>query len=267
MADDVIERDPRIADLLEEFAPLRLDAKADWDDALQRAERSSGRGKHRRLLFPVIAAAVLVVVGGATAAGIRIWKGPSNPAAIDTTQAESLVRYRLRSSLSVWKAGDTIALWRMPQPDGSVCVFTALASPRPSAPAPGADRPNLASGGFCSPSGTVAPPDKAMGVMPSASLEGGVYRWLVAGEVNSESGIVKLELRSSSGTLPLAFENDWFLGELPTSNSTTELATGGPYVLVGYDEHGVKVARLDLNEWLTGDRDAALPNLRRNGTS
>ena len=104
------------------------------------------RRRSRRVLAAALGIAVLVIGGAATATGIRSW-GPSTPSAIDTKEATSLVQYTLTSDQPMWAKGDTIALWRLPQPDGSVCVFTALASPKPTAPGTGG--PNLGGGGFC----------------------------------------------------------------------------------------------------------------------
>src|SRR6266545_2958565 len=106
-------------------------------------DRSSSL-RRRRALVPALAVVVLAVAGAATAGGVHLWA--AGPSAIDTNQATSLVQYTLTDDLSLWKKGDTLAVWRLPQPDGSVCIFKALASPKPSAPGTG---PNPGGGGFC----------------------------------------------------------------------------------------------------------------------
>jgi len=273
---DVTDYDPRVNDMLERQVPLRLDAQADWAAALSKAEaedaresandgvaqRSDGGRNHhpygrlaewvglrmrsRRLLAPALVLVVLVVAGAATAAGVRWWSGPPTPSAIDTTEATKLVEYTLMADFSVWKAGDTIAIWRMPQPDGSVCTFRALASVKPSAP--GTDGPNPVGGGSCGMSGEQLSAGKPIGVSLSTTRQpSGGYSWLIDGTVSSGSGIARLELRSPTGRLPLAYSHGWFLGQLPPrSSSASDLPQGGPYVVVGYDSQGTAVERLDL---------------------
>jgi hypothetical protein len=70
--------------------------------------------------------------------------------------------------------------------------------------------------------------------------------WLVSGQVNPASGIAALELDSASGRLPLSFASGWFLAQLPSGGSGGKLPEGGPYVLVGRDDDGNVVARVDL---------------------
>jgi hypothetical protein len=259
---DVTDYDPRVNEVLDRQVPLRLDAQADWAGALHRAEtegRSNGGRKHgrlgewlaartrsRRLLVPVLGVALLVVGGAATAAGTYWWN--AGPSAIETNEATSLVEYTLSSDYSVWKKGQTIAIWHMPQSDGTLCVLTALASPKPSAP--GVNGPNPTGAGFCGSSErnqSTLPPGKPIGPLLGASLEPGGYRWLLRGNVRSDSGITRLELRAANGSLPIAFDQGWFLAQLPSSSSSTaELPAGGPYVLVGYDSDGKEIARVGL---------------------
>ncbi len=190
---DVTDYDARVKEMLERQVPLRLDAEADWAGALRKAEgaaecdrnhRPPGRlGEwlavrmgSRRLLAPALVVAVLVIAGAA-AAGVRLWSGPSS--AIDTTQATSLVEYTLTTDFSRWKAGDRIALWHLPQPDGSTCVMTALASPKPTAP--GTDDPNpLSGGGSCGNPGGQGPPGKPMTLQLATGRDSGLYyNWLI----------------------------------------------------------------------------------------
>lgn len=256
MGHDVTEYDPQVKEMLERHVPLRLDAQSDWAGAVHRAasERKPDRGRthavhgrlgewiavrrrSRRVVAAALGIAVLVIGGAATATGIRSW-GPSTPSAIDTKEATSLVQYTLTSDQPMWAKGDTIALWRLPQPDGSVCVFTALASPKPTAPGTGG--PNPGGGGFCNLSGSILQTGKLIGVEGSY---GGGYSPRVSGEVRSGSGIARLEFRWATGSVPLAYDNGWFLGELPVSS---ELAAEGPYLVVGYDTHGTVVAQRDI---------------------
>lgn len=253
---DVTDYDPRVNEILDRQVPLRLDAQADWAEALQRAESdrntdavSARRGRlgewlavrmrSRRLLAPALGIAVLVVAGAATATGVRWWSGPSSVSAIDTKEATSLVQYTLTASRSIWRKGDTVALWRLPQPDRSVCVSVALSSPKPTAP--GTNGQNPFGNGFCSRSGSMLIPDKPI----SASLSTGraPAGGLVFGEVRSGSGIVRVELRSANGSTPLAYSDGWYLGQLPPSTSSSELA-----IVVGYDSKGRVAGQFDLVE-------------------
>lgn len=270
MGHDVTNDDPRVREMLERHVPLRLDAQADWAGALHRAEGEgstdamhvrrgrlgrwlAARMRRRRLLAPALGIAVLVIAGAATAAGVHLWSGASSPSAIDTKEATSLVEYTLTSDYSVWTKGQTLAIWRVPQADGSVCVFRALASPKPTAPGTGG--PNPGGGGSCgSPQSHLATPERPINLSFGATLGPAGYSWLISGNVSSASGISKLELRSAVGVLPLAYEHGWFLGQLPSSTSSSELPQGGPYVVVGYDSQGKAVAHLDLQRALQGGR-------------
>jgi hypothetical protein len=252
---NVAEYDPVVREIVESQVPLRLDAHADWAAVLRDAGRDGFAAKplrlrSRRLLAPALGLVVLIIAGAATAGGLGWWNGASAPT-IDTTHATRLVEYTLTTDLSLWKAGDRIAIWRFPQPNGGVCVFTALASPKPTALATA--RPNPATGGgFCGRSGEQVPPGKPMRVFLSTTRQlGGSYSWLISGTVSSGSDIAKLEVRSAERPFPLAYGHRWFLGQLP-STSTSDLPQGGAYVVVGYDSRGNVVERLDLRQALTG---------------
>jgi hypothetical protein len=189
---------------------------------------------------------------------------------IDTTKATKLVDYTLIASTGVYSKGYTIALWRLPQPDGSVCVFTALASPKPTAPGTGGPNPALG-GGFCTlsdgggprvlggarivlPGDLEARPPKTIRVV---TLSGGKpppgKGWVIEGTVSADSGIARLEIQSDAESFPLAYSHGWFLGQLPGSSSTSDLpqrdlAPPGQYVIVGYDSTGTAIERLDLRQ-------------------
>jgi hypothetical protein len=77
----------------------------------------------------------------------------------------------------------------------------------------------------------------------SASLNTGraLAGGLVFGEVRSGSGITRVELRSANGSTPLAYSDGWYLGQLPSSTSSRELA-----IVVGYDSKGRVAGQFDL---------------------
>lgn len=244
---DVTDYDPRVNEILDRQVPLRLEAQADWAEALHRAESdrnpdavSARRGRlgewltvrmrGRRLLAPALGIAVLVVAAAGTAGGVHWW--PPSVSAIDTKEATSLVEYTVTSSFSVYGKGDTVALWRLPQPDGSVCLSVALSSPKPTAP--GTNGPNPFTNGFCSRSGSMLSPDKGA---PIGAALGTGSGGLVFGEVRSGSGIERVELRWGNGSTPLAYGDAWFLGQLPSGTSSSEPGAAN-YVVVGYDSNG-----------------------------
>jgi hypothetical protein len=243
---DFVEYDPLVKEMLERQVPLRLDARPDWVAVLHDA-RGDGVGKAVRLRSPRLLAAALglvLIIAGASAAEGLGWLDGSSPPAIDTTHATSLVEYTLTEDISLWKAGDRIAIWRLPQPGGGVCIFTALASPKPTVPA------NPVSGGFCGSSEEQVPAGEPMRVSLATTRQlGGAYSWLITGTVSSGSDIARVEVQSSGGRLPLAYGHRWFLGQLPsTSTSASDLPQDGPYVIVGYDSQGKAVERLDLRK-------------------
>jgi hypothetical protein len=263
MDDGMTGYDPLVKKMLDRQVPLRLDAPPDWADALHRAHRDRGsaepsavgsgprewlaaRMQRRRFLIPALAVLVLVVAGAATAAGARFWRGPSSISSIDPTKATRIVQYTLISHISTWKTGDTIALWRFPQPDGSACVFTALSSPK--ATAPGANGDNPASGGFCNEAGSLLMPGKLISATGDISYNAGGSTRLVFGEVRSGSGIVRVELRSANGSSPLALSNGWYLGQPLVPSTSSRPVPGGHDVVVGYDANGKAIAEFDLTK-------------------
>lgn len=262
------DHDPLVKELLEEHVPLRLDAKPDWMEVERLAARGSARGATRHpaaiqlkksktgaprglgaiLAAPVggrrlsaLVAFVVVVLGvGAAIAGARSglwWNGASSPYAIQTSSAEKLVEFTLTTGYSIWSRGTTIAMWRIPQDNGWVCYRVALASPAPT----GAH--DLGEGS-CYQGILKPPPGESMRVQFGTTAPG--YSWLISGQVDPSSGITGVELDSATGALPLSYANGWFLGDLPPSGSGEKLPEGGPYVLVGRDNDGNVVARVDL---------------------
>lgn len=248
---DVTDYDPGVQEILDRQVPLRLDAQSDWAGALGKAEGSgrdhwrghmgewvAARMRSPRLLAPGLVIAVLVIAGAA--AGSRLWRGPS-PAEIDTSHATSLVEYTLTTDINDWKAGDRIALWRLPQPDGSTCVMPALASPNPTTS-------DHLGGGSCGMSNQVPPRKPIWITWQMGWPDGPGGSWLLHGNVSSGSDIARMEIRSDARTIPLAYSHYWFLGELPPSSHEASLPKRGQYTLVGYDGQGQLIVRRDLRE-------------------
>jgi hypothetical protein len=177
----------------------------------------------------------------------------------DVHSATKLVRLTLGGDPDYKQRGITIALWRAPQKDGSVCVFRALASPRPdppTSPAGGGEvGANPAEDWTCDSwqalNGT--PAGRAVATSFSYDVDTNGARWQIEGHVNPESGIAKLRLKPNRVTF--VFRNGWFLGQLPKSDSSKGFPRGGPYELIGYDNNGNEVARVDLEDaWKHPDR-------------
>jgi len=274
---DVTDYDPGVNEILERQVPLRLDAQSDWAGALRKAEGAPESGRNhrprgrlgewvavrmrsRRLLAPALVVAVLVIAGAA--AGGRLWSEPWNgppwgTGAIDTTHATSLVEYTLPGDFLPWKAGDRIALWHLPQPDGGTCVFDGLASPRPTA------QTDLGGGSCGKDSGQLpAGAPISMAIQGETGIDSGLYyNYLIWGNVRSGSDIARMEIRSDAGTLPLAYSHYWFLGQLkipPSLGSKSSARLRRSYVVVGYDSQGKAIARGDLAWALTRPPNASL---------
>jgi hypothetical protein len=206
------------------------------------------RAPLRSRRFFVLALGVVVLGIGAALAAARSgpwWNGTRQPPPVETSSAEKLVEFTLTTGYSTWSRGTRIAMWRLPQSDawnggGWVCYRVALASP---APTPNNGQ-NPLGGGTCFRGSPTVPPGVPMTVSRGGTAPG--WSWLISGQVNPASGIAALELDSASGRLPLSYANGWFLAQLPPSGSGEQLPDGGPYVLVGRDDDGNVVARLDL---------------------
>jgi hypothetical protein len=250
------ELDPLVKEMLENQVPLRLDAQPDWGAALREAGSDQviakpARAGGRRLLASALGVLVLIV-GAATAGDLGLSSG--SPPVIDTTNATRLVEYTLTADSSLWKAGDRIAIWRLPQPGGGACVLIGLASPKPTSP----EGPNPVSGGLCGGSGEqlVAPGQSMRIFLHTTRRLGGSYSWLIDGTVSPGSHIARLEVQSDAGRFPLAYSDRWFLGQLPTTSSD-DLPQPGAYAIVGYDSRGNVAERLDLRQALAGSASSA----------
>jgi hypothetical protein len=160
------------------------------------------------------------------------------PPILDRSKAEKLVELTLTADFSIWKAGTTIALWKVPAKGGWECVFEGSLFPAewPSGGPPGA-------GGCRAPGQQPAPPSDH--AFESTSFAGGPAG-VISGHVNPASGIARVELHEASGSQTLPFANGYFLGQLPPGGKMGELPPGGPFTVVGYDAAGKEVASYEL---------------------
>jgi hypothetical protein len=136
--------------------------------------------------------------------------------------------------------GHAAALWVAPTTEGGRCAVLAVGADASTvAPSPEAN-----SGGWCE-RPPIAPQPPIAATINWLNPAGGHFEVALAGEI-SAADITEIELQSPSGDEALPLEDGLFVGALPTSDAAGELPQGGPYVLVGRDEHGSEVARLDL---------------------
>lgn len=191
------------------------------------------------------AAAVLLIVGAALVAAPRVWGnglaffGRSGSApTIEPGQLRPVVATRLAR-------GEPAVAWVAPTTDGGRCVVLAVGlDASTTAPSPTAN-----SGGWCE-----RPPIPLQSAPIATTInwlnpDRGRFEVALAGELSAASGIARLELDSPAGSAVLPLAEGLFVGSLPPA-AAGELPPGGPYVLVGFDEVGSEVARLDLGALL-----------------
>jgi hypothetical protein len=182
------------------------------------------------------------------------------PWSVEVEDATKLVGITVDNPLPGNAPGDSIAVWRAAQKDGTVCVFQALASPRPhTAPSP-SDRfsgpdayRNMPNDVVCDEDAEPldkTPPGKPVDIAIGGGSTDDKWQYELLGHVDPHSSVQRLELTSAKGPVPLAFENHWFVAQFPAGGVLHELPLGGPYVLVGLDAEGHEVARIDLQKAL-----------------
>ena len=172
--------------------------------------------------------------------------GPCRPQSFvppepELAHARKVVELTLSASVSVFAAGDTVAIWVAPSSTDGFCDYVSWADPA-SHPTPGGDA--MPGGGAC---GTTDPPRSSPGhpfTDVSMDVSGG---GLVQGYVAPSSGISRVVLTSAKGATTLPFAGGWFLGQLPPGAVAGHLPEGGPFALVGYDAAGREVTRFDLD--------------------
>jgi len=232
-----------------DMPPGRLQARRDHliYEIRPRSSVASIRNPRRPLAVVILAGAALIIPTLALSGRLGLFdlgayvsgnaKAP-HPSVVDLSQARKLVGMTLSS-------GRALTVWQAPTTGGGQCTFTHYSEPS-AASAP----PTVIDGSAeCS---DAAPSQKWSSDQPlSTGLEwnrepGGLYAVLVEGLVNPSSQIARVDLRSASGPTPMAFANDYFLGELPPTSAAGQLPDGGPYVLIAYDSAGKVVATEDL---------------------
>lgn len=155
----------------------------------------------------------------------------------ELSKAKVLVQMTLVYRNGIQSAGTTLALWQAPNTGRGECLLSGPLSAGPSTRFGGyecGDGPSL----------NAASSSHPINVSFSSALSHGLYDHLVQGSVYPSSGIVKVELLTPSGLKPLAFANNWFLGELAPTKS---LSAPNTYV-VGYDQSGHEVARVPVSQ-------------------
>ena len=164
---------------------------------------------------------------------------PPRPARIDTERAERLVAFHTTSPFGTYPSGTELAVWRAPANDGWVCTFVE-AAPLPR------ELFGMGGGGGSCVSRTPPPPTGEPPIRSEFSVgPAGVFD----GQVSRDAGIARMGFRSAAGEVPLAFENGFFIGQLPDGDvHAGVLPSGGPFVIVGYGVDGKVVASLDVEK-------------------
>lgn len=160
-------------------------------------------------------------------------RGDRRSPVIDFAKGHRLVSAELRS-------GKHASLWRAPTAEGGHCVFLELAEDRDAAPSDTRSGP-----GHCAPPAAVQLVPIAAFITwvraPSVS-----FNVLVDGKIASTSGIRRIELQSSTASVPLPVQDGYFVGELAAVTSAGSMPSGSN-LLIGYNSGGREVARVDLN--------------------
>ena len=206
---------------------------------------------------------------GALGAGlVSLWKDDvprcrpvRTPWSVEVEDATRLVGLSVNNPLPGNADGDSIAIWRAEQKDGTVCVFQALASPRPhtapnpldrfSSPDTYRNMPNVVVCDVDTEGLDETPPAKPVDVAIGGTGTDGKWQYELLGHVDPQSSVQRLELTSGEGSVPLAYDNHWFVAQFPPGGALHRLPRGGPYALVAYDGDGHEVTRIDLQEALT----------------
>ena len=201
-------------------------------------------GPHRRSRWGYAAvglAGVVTVLLAAPALGngrITIFGHGPNGAEIELGQLRQVVATPTSN-------GKQAALWVGPTTDGGRCAVLRVAADAATSP-PDTIRNN---GGWCE--GAPLRPQSApiATTVNWLSRGDGGFDLVLAGRVSPS--IARVALQSASGAMPLPLGGGYFVGQLPASAAAGELPTdGAPYVVVGYDRAGAKVASVDLAQLL-----------------
>jgi hypothetical protein len=186
--------------------------------------------RRRKTRAAIAVCALVLFVGGAVAAAANApWWTVSKS---DLSKATLLVKAPLGYDSHGLAAGSKIALWRAPNEGGGSCLLIGSLNAGP--PTRGALCESIAGS-------AVYPQGQPIAVGGASSdLSHGVYDHLVLGSIDPKSAIVKVVLQRPTGTVTLAFNRGWFLGD---TTPTTTLTVPNAYV-VGYDASGHEVARV-----------------------
>lgn len=202
--------------------------------------RRADRRRSRYVVAGFAAGAAALLAAPAFGLGERlldVFRGNPNAPTVDARQAERVLVVNA-------SPGKEAMLWRASTKDGGECVFIQVAdagAPAQSAAANG--------GGLCR-IGTARRPQSApiQTFLSWVAADNG-YMLIVHGHVAASSRIATVQLVSATDSTVLSSRAGYFLGRLPASDEAGELpAQGRPFVIVGYDRAGLKVAQVDLQK-------------------
>jgi hypothetical protein len=199
---------------------------------------------HSTQRYSIVAAAIIgsaVLAATAFATGV-FRRGSGTPvlrgSPVGALPAEA---QRLFSAPTSW--GQRVSAWNAISSGGYRCTLFQVDDASAQSSFKGT------AGGTCKPASAPPPTGAPIGVrMSSVTLPDGSSRLMLFGTVWAGSGISQVELASASGTDQLLFRGGAFAGELRADKDTGLLtADGGPYVVVGRDAAGNKIAEVNLN--------------------
>jgi hypothetical protein len=149
-------------------------------------------------------------------------------------KAQKLVETTLRYGTGITPAGTRVAVYQAPDTGSTAtCVFVAPV-PLPTDRLPG--------GMVCGEKAGQPSQAHPLNASSSSSLTQSTYDHLVSGVIDPSLQAVRVEAQVAGKTLPLAFANDHFLGELPPTDSVDVRDA----FVVAYDAAGKEVARQQL---------------------
>jgi hypothetical protein len=218
------------------------------DHLLRELKAAGGRRPRRSGLRPrhalLAAAAAVVVVVAAPALGIghglfgRLDSDPRLP---------GVVGNRVQKLVSVQTPAGETSLWIGPTQASGRCVFIHIGETANGA----VPTPN---GGSQCDIGPSSPQTIPIATDLTWYPAGGSFTLLVDGHVAAGSRITRIVLESATEKSKLPLTKGYFLTDLAVAPQGRLPATGGPYVLVGYDAQGQEVSRMDLGR-LAGSGD------------
>jgi hypothetical protein len=205
------------------------------DHLLRELDRPRRGLRPRHALFAAAAAIVAVVAAPALGIGHGLFgRLDSDP------RLPGIIGNRVQKLVAVQTPAGEASLWIGPTQASGRCVFIHIG------PAANGALPTPNGGSQCD-----LGPSSPQTLPISTDLTwypagGGTFTLLLDGHVATSSRITKIVLQSAAATRKLPLTKGYFLTDLPLAPQGELPAEGTPYVLVGYDQTGQEVNRVDL---------------------